>query len=142
MRVGNGSWRGISKFVDFVSVNNRRTLIIGFSNCGKTHLTNYILLQKQETIFIKKAINQNPYIKAQTTDKNQPFENSKNNTFVFLDMSPSKQENNIELFFTRGRHKIIDVYYISQSYFHLSKSTIRNIFNLIVLYEETQWDIC
>ena len=35
------------------SVNdNNRTLIIGFSNCGKTYLMNHILHQKQEPIFI------------------------------------------------------------------------------------------
>ena len=32
------------------SVNNNRTLIIGFSNCGKTYLMNHILHQKQEPI--------------------------------------------------------------------------------------------
>ena len=32
--------------------NKNRTLIIGFSNCGKTYLMNHILLKKQEPIFI------------------------------------------------------------------------------------------
>ena len=30
--------------------NNSRTLIKGFSNCGKTHLMNYIQYQQQESI--------------------------------------------------------------------------------------------
>ena len=30
--------------------NNNRTLIIGFSNCGKTYLMNQVLHQKQEPI--------------------------------------------------------------------------------------------
>ena len=56
-----------TKVVD--SVNNR-TLIIGFSNCGKTYLMNYILLQKQQPIFfITKSLNQYPNIKAQTSDE-------------------------------------------------------------------------
>ena len=35
-----------TKIVDSVNDNNR-TLIIGFSNCGKTYLMNHILHQKQ-----------------------------------------------------------------------------------------------
>ena len=49
---------------------NIRTLIIGFSNCGKTYLMNHILFQKQEPIFIlTKNLNQYLEIKAQTSDK-------------------------------------------------------------------------
>ena len=49
---------------------NNRTLIIGFSNCGKTYLMNHILHQKQEPIFIiTNSLNQYPKIKAQTSDE-------------------------------------------------------------------------
>ena len=34
------------------SNNKNRTLIVGFSNCGKAYLLNHILFQKQEPIFI------------------------------------------------------------------------------------------
>ena len=64
----------------------------------------------------------------------QPLENyQKNSVVVFDDMLLSKQEINIDLFFTRGRH--------TQSYFHLSKNTIRNISNTIILFKETLRDI-
>ena len=53
----------------------------------------------------------------------------------------SKQESNIDLFFTRGRHNNIDIYYISQNYFHLPKNTIRNNFNIIILLKQTLRDI-
>ena len=123
------------------SVNNR-TLIIGFSNCGKTYLMNHILFQKQEPIFIiTKSLNQYPKIKAQTSDEIQPLENYENSTVVFDDMLLSKQESNIDLFFTRGRHNNIDIYYISQSYFHLPKNTIRNNSNIIILFKQTLRDI-
>ena len=36
------------EIVDSVNNNNNRTLIIGFSNCGKTYLMNHIVHQKQE----------------------------------------------------------------------------------------------
>ena len=122
--------------------NNNRTLIIGFSNCGKTYLMNHIPFQKQEPIFIiTKSINQYPKIKAQTSDEIQPLNEYENSVVVFDDMLLSKQESNIDLFFTRGRHNNIDIYYISQSYFHLPKNTIRNNSNKIILFKQTLRDI-
>ena len=125
------------------SVNhNNRTLIIGFSNCGKIYQKNHILFQKQEPIFIiTKSINQYPNIKAQTSDKIEPLEFYENGIVVFDDMLLSKQESNIDLFFTRGRHNKIDIYYISQSYFHLPENTIRNNSNIIFLFKQTLRDI-
>ena len=96
------------KVVD--SVNNR-TLIIGFSNCGKTYLKNHILFQKQEPVFIiTKSLNQYPNIKVQTSNEIQPIENYENSTVVFDDMLLSKQETNIDLFYTRERHNNNDKY--------------------------------
>ena len=130
-----------TKVIDSVN-NNNRILIIGFSNCGKTYLMNHILFQKQEPIFIiTKSLSQYPKIKAQTSDEIQPLEYYENSTVVFDDMLLSKQENNIDLFFTRGRHNNIDIYYISQSYFHLPKNTIRNNSNIIILFKQTLRDI-
>ena len=128
-----------TKVVD--SVNNR-TLIIGFSNCGKTYQMNHILSQKQEPIFIiTKSLNQYPKIKAQTSDEIEPLEHYENSTVVFDDIILSKQESNNDLFFTQGRHNNIDIYYISQSYFHLTKNTIRNNSNIIILFKRTLRDI-
>ena len=124
------------------SVNNNRTLIIGFSNCGKTFLMNRILHQKQEPIFIiTKSLNQYPNIKAQTSDGIEPLNEYENSVVVSDDMLLSKQESNIDLFFTRGRHNNIDISYISQSYFHLPKNTIRNNSNIIILLKQSLRDI-
>ena len=66
---------------------NNRTLIIGLSNCGKTHPMNHILHQKHEPIFIiTKSLNQYPDIKAQTSDENQPVNEFENSVVVFDDM--------------------------------------------------------
>ena len=122
--------------------NNNRTFIIGFSKCGKIYLMNHVLSQKQEPIFIiTKSLNQYPNIKAKTSDEIEPLEHYENSTVVFDDMLLSKQESNIDLFFTRGRHNNIDIYYISQSYFHLPKNTIRNNSNIIILFKQTPRDI-
>ena len=53
----------------------------------------------------------------------------------------SKQVSNIDLFLTRGRHIKIDIFYISQSYVHPSKSTVLNKSNINVLFKQTLWDI-
>ena len=53
----------------------------------------------------------------------------------------SKQESKIDLFFTRGRHNIIDVHYTSQSYFHLPKITIRIKSEINHLFKQTLRDI-
>ena len=116
-----------TKFEKVNNNNDNRTLIIGFSNCVKTYLKNLILLRKQEPISINtKPLNQFLNIKAQTSGKIQALNEFENSTVVFDDMLLSKQESFIDLFFTRGHHKNIDTYYISQSYFHLPKSTLFN----------------
>ena len=53
----------------------------------------------------------------------------------------SKQESNIDLFFTRGRHSNFDTQYISQSYFHLPKNSNRNNSNINILFKQTLRDI-
>ena len=97
--------------------NKNRSLTLGISNnCGKTYLMNHILLQKQEPVFLStKSLNQYPNINAQTSDEIQPLHEYENNIVVFDDMLLSKQESNIDLFLTNGRHNIVDIYSISQS---------------------------
>ena len=85
--------------VDPVNNNKNRTLIIGFSNCGKTYLRNHILFQKQDPIFlITKSINQYPKIKAQTSDEIEHLDCYENSIVGFDDMLLSKQESKIDLF--------------------------------------------
>ena len=103
---------------------------------------NHIPFEKQKPVFLNtKSLNQYPNIKAQTSDEIQPLNEYENSTVVFDDMLLSKQESNFDLFFTRGRHSNIDFYYISQSYFHLPKNTIRISFNIIILFTQTLRDI-
>ena len=122
--------------------NNNRTVVTGFSSCGKTYLMNYILLQKLELIFIiKKSLYQYPNIKVQTSDKIQLLNEYENSTVVSDDMLLSKQESNIDLLFLRGRQNSCDFYYFSQSFFHLPKNTFRNNSSKIILFKETLRDI-
>ena len=41
------------------------------------------------------------------------------------------------LIFNRGRHEDLDVYYISQSYFGLSRKSIRNNSDRLILFKQT-----
>ena len=108
--------------IDNVSKSKNRTLNIGFSNCGKIYLLKYILFQKQKPIhIITKSLNQYLNIKAPTWDEIQPLENYENSVVVFDDTLLSKQESNIDLFFTTSRHKNIDFYFISQNFFSSAK---------------------
>ena len=68
------------------------------------------------------------------------IQNFKNCCVVFDDMLDSNQKL-IYSFFTRGRHNLCDVYYLSQSYFEVPKRTIRNNSNIIILFQQTLKDI-
>ena len=68
---------------------------------------------KTKTYFYyTKSLNHYPIINAQKSDEIQPLENYETCIDVFGDMLLSKQESNIDLFFTRGRCNNIDFYYI------------------------------
>ena len=119
-------------------VDNIRTLITGFFNCSKTNQMNCILIQKREPVsIITKSQYQYPNIKAQTSDEIQPLKNYENSTVVFGDMLLSRQENNFDQFFTRGRHKNFDIYYTSQSYFQLPRNTVLNNSKRKILFKQT-----
>ena len=78
--------------------------------------------QKQEPVSINtKSLNRYPIIQPQKSDEIQPIEIYDISTVVLDDMLLSKQANNIDLFFRRGRHCNIDINCIFQSYFQLPK---------------------
>ena len=57
-----------------MNINRNGTLIFGLSNCGKIFLLTHILHQNHEPIFlITKYLNQNPKIKAQTSNGIEPL---------------------------------------------------------------------
>ena len=99
----------------------------------------YILLQKQEP-FVIITITKNQYtnIKAQTANEVQPLENYENSTIVFDGMLISRQESNIDMFFTRDLYSNTEIFYISQNYFQLPKNTFRITSNIIILFEQTR----
>ena len=52
-------------------------------------------------------------------------------------MLGAKNSSQIDMFFTRGRHEDLDVYYNSQSYFALPRQSIRNNSDRLILFKQT-----
>ena len=128
-----------------------RTLIVGPSFCGKTHL----LLNKLRLIRLEdpekqiRIITRSPeqyedvefYIQGIEVEENVgDLEEYGGCCVVFDDMLDSNQKL-IDPFFTRGRHKSCDVYYLCQSYFDAPKKTVRNNLNIIILFQQTLKDV-
>ena len=74
----------------------------------------------QRPILIRtRSLNQNPNYK--TSNEFKPINKYKASVVDFDDMLGARNSSQIDEFFTRGRHKNLDVYYISQSYFGLPR---------------------
>ena len=135
--------------------NNKcnRTLIVGPSFCGKTHLLlNKLRLirledpEKQIRIFTRSP-EQYEDVKLdselgdiEVEENVGDLEEYRGCCVVFDDMLDSNQKL-IDPFFIRGRHKSCDVYYLCQSYFDAPKKTVRNNSNIIILFQQTLKDV-
>ena len=131
--------------------NCNRTLIVGPSFCGKTHLLLnklqlirlddntrkiYIITRSPEQ-YVNLEIEQ---VKVEEDLENKSIQDFQNCCVVFDEMLDTSQKL-IDPFFTRGRHNDLDVYYLSQSYFDLPKRTIRNNSNIVLLFQQTLKDV-
>ena len=130
--------------------NCKRTLIVGPSFCGKTHL----LLNKLQLIRLDDNTRKIPIVtrteqysnieieqvKVEEDLEDKRIQDFQNCCVVFDDMLDTAQKL-IDPFFTRGRHNDLDVYNLSQSYFDLPKRTIRNNSNILILFQQTLKDV-
>ena len=71
------------------------------------------------------------------SDKIKHLNEYENAIIVFHVTLGSSNSIFIEQFFNRGRHKKLDIYYLSQSYFDLPKRTLRNRSNKLFLFNQT-----
>ena len=138
--------------------NCNRTLIVGPSFCGKTHLllNKLLLIRLDDNTRKIHIITRSPeqysntallafgieieQVKVEEDLKVKSIQDFQNCCVVFDDMLDTSQKL-IDPFFTRGRHNDLDVYYLSQSYFDLPKRTIRNNSNIIILFQQTLKDV-
>ena len=114
-----------------------------------------VLLLIQETLvklitcseYLKKKDNKRPihiitrspnqYPNYKTSNEIKPINKYKGSVVVFDDMLGTRKRSQIDEFFTRGRHEVLDVYYISQSYFALPRQSIRNNSDRLILFKQT-----
>ena len=75
------------------------------------------------------------------SDEIKPLNKYENGIIVFDDILGSSNSRFIDQFFIRGRHKNLDIYYLSQSHFDLPKRTKRKNSNKIILFNQTLKDI-
>ena len=127
--------------------NNIRTLLVGPSFSGKTHLILKILSRiPNRDIYIITKSPPEQYTDSEMKIREisgeiKPLNEYENRIIVFDDILGSSNSRFIDQFFIRGRHCNLDIYNLSQSYFDLPKRTIRNNSNKIILFNQTLKDI-
>ena len=94
---------------------------------------------KRPNHMITRSPNQDPNFKTSTEIK--PINEYNGSVVIFDDMLGARNSSQIDELFTRGRHENLDVYYISQSYFALSRQSIRNISDRLILFKQTLRDV-
>lgn len=133
-----------------------RCLICGPSNCGKTNLLLSLLIHenglKFENVYVySKSLYQPKYQFLQQVLQGvpcvqyfpykdsdeiiEPSEARSDSVFVFDDVACDKQDK-IRQFFSMGRHKSVDSFYLCQSYTRVPKHLIRDNANLIILFKQ------
>ena len=100
------------------------------------------MFEKLEKIGNKRPIHiitrsSNQYPKYKTSIDIKPINNYKGSVVIFDDMLGVRNSSRIDEFFTTGKHEVLDVYYISQSYFALPRQSFRKNSDSIILFEQT-----
>lgn len=136
--------------------NDIRALICGKSGCGKSNLMLSLLfdvngIRFKNVCIYSKSLFQPKYcflkdvlegVKGvgyyQFTENDEimsPDEAKTNTVFIFDDVATQKQ-NKIRDFFSMGRHKSVDCFYLCQTYSCIPKQLIRDNANFIVLFQQ------
>lgn len=141
--------------------NSVRALVCGPSSCGKTNIVLSLIehingLQFESVYVYSKSLDQNKYkyleemlspidgLHFETFSRNEnvisPSEARANSLFIFDDIATDPQ-GCIAEFFSRGRHKGIDCFYLTQTYARLPKHLIRDNANVIVLFKQDELNL-
>ena len=140
-----------------------RCLIVGPSKCGKTTLMlDNILLapgrldKKNRHVYIySKSLNQPEYIFLQnlynkteniinekiatfcdTNEEVVPLDECKSNSIVVFDDFIQENQDHVRDYYTRGRHKQIDVFYLGQTYSRIPKQLVRDNVNFLCIFQQ------
>lgn len=136
--------------------NTVRGIICGPSNCGKTNVMLSLLFNENglrfENIYVySKSLYQSKYQLLETVMKRLPNvkyfpykENDDiidpkdarlNSIFVFDDVACDRQDK-IRSYFCMGRHKLVDSFYLCQTYTRIPKHLIRDNANFLILFKQ------
>lgn len=138
-----------------------RCIICGPSNCGKTNLLISLITDPNglrfENIYVySKSLYQSKYeflkkilepIKGmgyfeynENEEIIDPHDARSNSIFIFDDIACSKQDK-IQQYYSMGRHKGVDSFYLSQTYARIPKHLIRDNVNLLVLFRQDDMNL-
>lgn len=138
-----------------------RGLLIGPSNCGKTNvmislLTHPLGLRFENIYIYSKSLYQPKYeylrkilspIKGlgyyTFSDGNnivEPSDAKPNSVFIFDDVMCEKQDV-IRSYFSMGRHKNVDVFYLAQTYSRVPKQLVRDNANFIIMFKQDEMNM-
>lgn len=136
-----------------------RCIIAGPSNSGKTNALFNLLFDPNGLVFeniyvFSKSLYQPKYkflskalpkeIDYFAYNENElilnPSDAKPNSIMIFDDISCEKHDN-IRSYFSMGRHKNIDTFYLGQSYSRIPKQLIRDNCNLIILFRQDDMNL-
>lgn len=138
-----------------------RGLIIGPSNCGKTNVMISLLTHPLglcfENIYIYSKSLYQPkyeylrkimksidglgfYTFCDTSNIMEPSEAKINSIFIFDDVICEKQ-NVMRSYFSMGRHKNVDSFYLAQTYSRIPKQLVRDNANFIILFKQDEMNL-
>lgn len=138
-----------------------RCIICGPSNCGKTNIILSLIqdpnglrfeniyvysksLYQPKYEFLKQVIQPIKglgYFEFSENDEIMDPDKARNNSiFIFDDIACSKQDK-IQQYFSMGRHKCVDSFYLSQTYARIPKHLIRDNINMLVLFKQDDMNL-
>lgn len=136
--------------------NTIRCLVCGPSNCGKTNLMLNLLLHKNglkfkniylysktayqpKYSFLSQVMAKIPeasfYIFKDNNEVIHPNDALTNSVMIFDDVACENQSN-IRNYFAMGRHRLIDCFYLSQTYSKIPKQLLRDNANLLIIFKQ------
>lgn len=141
--------------------NNIRCLICGPSNCGKTNVLLSLLLnangvkflnvylyskslQQPKYMFLGEILQQAGEIPFHTyNDKSDvvPPEEAAEDSVVVFDDVVLEDQDAIRQYFTMGRHRRLDCFYLCQTYSKIPKQLVRDNANLILLFKQDELNL-
>lgn len=140
--------------------NTITCIVCGPSNCGKTNVVFNLLFEphglKFANIYVfSKSLHQPKYKLLESVFENSgigyfqfsdsdsvitPDEAESDSVMLFDDIACEKHDN-IRSYFTMGRHKNIDSFYLGQTYSKIPKQLVRDNANLLVVFKQDEMNL-